>query len=53
MKKCPACNSSKYEEIIVEGESIKSCKKCGFINKQNKDNNLNGQLSLEFKKYKN
>jgi len=34
IKKCPACNSSKVEEFMRDGEIIISCSKCGFINKR-------------------
>jgi len=50
MKKCPACNSSKYRENLVDGNPIKSCSRCGFVNKSDleiNNNEVEGQLSLD------
>ena len=41
MKKCPACNSTKYKE--VEGDM--RCARCGFINKNSE--NINKQLESQ------
>lgn len=49
MKKCPACNSSRYKENIVDGKPIKACEKCGFINKaEYNEKEVKGQVSLDF-----
>lgn len=40
MKKCPACNSTKYKKI--EGDH--KCARCGYINKSNE--NLNRKLKI-------
>lgn len=37
MKKCPSCNSTKYVEEIIEGKPVRSCKRCGFVNKSDKE----------------
>lgn len=34
MKKCPACNSTRISEEIIDGELVIVCLKCGFLNKR-------------------
>jgi len=41
MKKCPACNSTRYEKI----EDDFKCARCGFINKS--QGNLNKDLEIK------
>jgi len=41
-KKCPACNSTRYEKI--EGDF--KCARCGFINKSSE--NINKDLDNQF-----
>ena len=49
MKKCPACNSTKYKEEIIDGKPVRVCGRCGFINKSEEgENKYEGQSSLKF-----
>jgi len=34
MKKCPACNSTRIHIVIVDGDFVISCAKCGYQNKR-------------------
>jgi len=45
MKKCPACNSTKYQKI--KGDYI--CARCGFINKskENLKKQINNTTNLQ------
>lgn len=45
MKKCPACNSSRYKEISGEFK----CVRCGFVNKSLE--NLKEHLDSEIMTY--